>query len=38
MAVGAYPKNADKTFNILWDYADDAWFMAGDRYLINPYL
>lgn len=33
MAVGAYPKNVNETFNILWNYADETWFLAGDRYI-----
>ncbi|KRW98523.1 hypothetical protein PPERSA_00120 [Pseudocohnilembus persalinus] len=33
MAVGALPVNAKQTFDLLWNYADDVWFLAGDRSL-----
>jgi len=29
MAIGALPGNIITTSNILWNYADDSWFLAG---------
>lgn len=31
MAIGAHPKNIAKTTKILWDLADEIWYIAGDR-------
>jgi len=31
MFIGAMPANAKRTSELLWNYADDVWFLAGDR-------
>jgi ubiquinone biosynthesis protein COQ9 len=33
MALGAHPNNARQTAQILWNYADEVWTLAGDRSL-----
>lgn len=31
MATGANPNNAFDTSLILWNFAEDSWYMSGDR-------
>ncbi len=31
MALGILPSNVLTTKNLLWSYADDIWYLAGDR-------
>lgn len=31
MATGALPANAMDTASILWQFADDSWYLSGDR-------